>query len=120
MKEDPFKDGMLIMDLNTENGNDYEQVKSESRSLSVIQSLKKQFKRYQTLVGKMDDLCMRIVSFSPHLQIVGIHCATYLYSQNTHNKWSNRLHSRSAYLCLDKIELLWRKLPNLVHMFSTF
>ena len=60
------KDGTLIMDLNTENGNDYEQVKSESRSLSAIQLLKKQFKRYQALVGKMDDLCMRIVSVSPH------------------------------------------------------
>lgn len=59
------KDGTLTMDLNTENGNDYEQVKSESRSLSAIQLLKKQFKRYQALVGKMDDLCTRIHEKDP-------------------------------------------------------
>lgn len=96
------KDETSIMDLTTENENDYDQVKSKSASLSAIQLLKKQFKRYQALIGKIDDLCTRIVSTSPHLQILKIHCATYLYLQNAHNKWCNSLRSRSAYLCLSR------------------
>lgn len=59
------KDGTLITDLNTENGNDYGQVKSESKYLSAIQLLKKQFKRYRALIGKMDDLWTRIHEKDP-------------------------------------------------------
>jgi hypothetical protein len=59
------KDETPIMDLNTENGNDYEQVKSKSASLSTIQLLKKQFKRYQALIGKIEDLCTRIHEKDP-------------------------------------------------------
>lgn len=59
------KDGTLITDLNTENGNDYGQVKSETKYLSAIQLLKKQFKRYRALIGKMDDLWTRIHEKDP-------------------------------------------------------
>lgn len=60
-----LKDETSIMDLTTENENDYDQVKSKSASLSAIQLLKKQFKRYQALIGKIDDLCTRIHEKDP-------------------------------------------------------
>lgn len=59
------KDETPIMDRTTENENDYQQVKSKSASLSAIQLLKKQFKRYQALIGKIDDLCTRIHEKDP-------------------------------------------------------
>eukprot|EP01018_Ginkgo_biloba_P023159 Gb_22965 [translate_table: standard] len=54
------KDVAPVMVRNDENGNENQQVQSTWAPRSVIHLLKKQVKRYQSLIGKIDDLCKRM------------------------------------------------------------
>lgn len=65
------KDGKSITDIFSDNGNENKQIELNQTALSSIRSLKKQVKKYQAVIGKIDDLCKRMNDKDPLHMISG-------------------------------------------------
>lgn len=76
----------------TENGNTDWQVQLKWEPISAIHLLKKQLKRYQSLIEKIDDLCKRMVSFHTRMNCFAIYFEVEISSFYKHMTRLSCLH----------------------------
>ncbi|GLJ26671.1 hypothetical protein SUGI_0519040 [Cryptomeria japonica] len=75
------KDGKSITNVFSDNGNENRQIELNQTALSSIRVLKKQVKRYQAVIGKIDDLCRRMNDKDPVHIISGTRTREYIAAQ---------------------------------------